>query len=97
MPPPMSYGPLLIEMPYAYESMGYYERWIYAITEALIRRGLLALDELGRRMAGVRQKGALIVLYRVRFDLASLWGTSGPVGDSVDVEIYENWLEPVDR
>ena len=43
------------------------------------------------------RKGALIVLYRVRFDLASLWGTSGPVGDSVDVEIYENWLEPVDR
>ena len=40
----------------AYESMGYYERWIHAITETLIRRGVLTLDELGRRMAEVRQQ-----------------------------------------
>jgi nitrile hydratase subunit beta len=34
-------------------------------------------------------------LYRIRFRQAELWPDySGPVGDSVDVEIYEHWLEP---
>jgi nitrile hydratase len=34
-------------------------------------------------------------LYRVRFPQAELWPEySGPTGDTVDVELYEHWLEP---
>jgi hypothetical protein len=35
----------------AYDKMSYYERWIYAITQTLIQRGVISIDELGRRMA----------------------------------------------
>lgn len=34
-------------------------------------------------------------LYRVRFPQQELWSDySGPAEDSVDVELYEHWLEP---
>jgi nitrile hydratase len=34
-------------------------------------------------------------LYRVRFLQAEVWPDyPGPVGDTVDVEIYQHWLEP---
>jgi len=37
-----------------------------------------------------------VPLYRVRFPSRELWADyAGPTGDSVDVEIYEHWLEPV--
>lgn len=39
----------------AYENMSYYERWIYAITQTLIQRGVISIDELGRKMAEARQ------------------------------------------
>jgi nitrile hydratase len=33
-------------------------------------------------------------LYRVRFLQADLWpGYHGPAADSVEVEVYEHWLE----
>jgi len=33
-------------------------------------------------------------LYRVRFPQAAIWsGYAGPAQDTVDVEIYEHWLE----
>ena len=31
--------------------MSYYERWIYSITQTLIQRGVINIDELGRKMA----------------------------------------------
>lgn len=35
------------------------------------------------------------VLYRVRFPLVSVWTAyDGTPADTVDVEIYEHWLEP---
>ena len=35
------------------------------------------------------------VLYRVRFRQADVWpGYAGPADDTVDVEIYQHWLEP---
>ena len=35
-------------------------------------------------------------LYRVRFSQPSLWPAyAGPPHDTLDSEIYENWLEPV--
>lgn len=33
------------------------------------------------------------MLYRVRFDMAQVWGASEAKGDTVDAEIYEHWLE----
>lgn len=34
-------------------------------------------------------------LYRVRFRQSDIWlDYEGPEGDTVDIEIYEHWLEP---
>ena len=34
------------------------------------------------------------VLYRVRFDLTTVWpGYAGPRNDTIDIELYEHWLE----
>ena len=34
-------------------------------------------------------------LYRVRFDQTALWSDyDGPTGDTIDIELYEHWLEP---
>ncbi|MGK7868463.1 SH3-like domain-containing protein [Falsiroseomonas sp. E2-1-a20] len=37
---------------------------------------------------------ATIPLYHVRFDQPALWN-EGQAGDTVLVELYEHWLEPV--
>jgi Nitrile hydratase beta subunit len=34
----------------SYERMSYYERWIFAIAQTLIERGVLTVDELGRKI-----------------------------------------------
>jgi hypothetical protein len=36
-----------------YDRLGYYERWITAITRVLIERGLITVDALGRKLADV--------------------------------------------
>lgn len=41
----------------AYDSMTYYERWIYAITQTLIQRGVITVDELGRGMEEAKRHG----------------------------------------
>ena len=46
----------------AYDSMSYYERWIHSIAQTLIQRGVISIDELGRKMADVEaraQRGEL--------------------------------------
>jgi hypothetical protein len=40
----------------AYERLTYYERWISSITRALVDRGVITTDELGRRMADASQR-----------------------------------------
>jgi hypothetical protein len=40
----------------AYEGMGYYERWMHAICQTLIQRGVISIDELGRKMAEIEGK-----------------------------------------
>ena len=35
----------------AYDRMGYYERWMHAIVQTLIQRGVISIDELGRTLA----------------------------------------------
>jgi nitrile hydratase subunit beta len=42
----------------AYDKMTYYERWIYAITQTLIQRGVITVDELGRKMEAVQASEA---------------------------------------
>ncbi len=42
--------------PGAYESLGYYERWVAALTAAMVERGVVTGGELGRRMAEVEQR-----------------------------------------
>ena len=44
--------------PEAYDQLSYYERWIHAITQTLIQRGVITIDELGRKMAEVEQRAA---------------------------------------
>ena len=42
----------------AYDKMTYYERWIYAITQTLIQRGVVTVDELGRKIKAVQDREA---------------------------------------
>jgi hypothetical protein len=42
--------------PDAYDQLGYYERWVAAITDTLIQRGVLTSEEVGRRMQEVRTR-----------------------------------------
>jgi hypothetical protein len=42
--------------PDAYDRMTYYERWIHSITQTLIQRGVMTIDELGRKMAEVEAR-----------------------------------------
>ena len=42
----------------AYGTLGYYERWIHAIAQTLIQRGVVTVDELGRKIADVQQREA---------------------------------------
>lgn len=42
----------------AYDRMTYYERWIHAITQALIQRGVIGIDELAQKMAEVERRTA---------------------------------------
>jgi hypothetical protein len=42
----------------AYERLSYYERWIASITRALVARGVITTDELGRRMAAAARANA---------------------------------------
>jgi len=44
--------------PDAYDKMTYYERWIHSIAQTLIQRGVITIDELGRRMADVEARHA---------------------------------------
>jgi hypothetical protein len=42
--------------PDAYDRMTYYERWIHSISQTLIQRGVITIDELGRKMAEVQAR-----------------------------------------
>lgn len=41
----------------AYERLSYYERWTHSIAHNLIQRGVITVDELGRRMTEIEQAG----------------------------------------
>ena len=42
----------------AYDRMSYYERWIYAISQTLIQRGVVTIEELGAHMARAQSADA---------------------------------------
>jgi Nitrile hydratase beta subunit len=42
--------------PGAYDDLSYYERWIASIGENLLEKGVLTVDELGRKMAEVEAR-----------------------------------------
>jgi len=42
--------------PAEYDRLGYYERWITAITRILLERGVLTVDGLGRKLAEVSER-----------------------------------------
>lgn len=42
--------------PGAYDELSYYERWIASISNLLIEKGVLTVDELGRKMAEVEAR-----------------------------------------
>lgn len=44
--------------PGAYDELGYFERWIGAITNVLLEKGVLQVHELGERIAAVRRAAA---------------------------------------
>jgi len=37
--------------PGAYDELSYYQRWISAITNVLLEKGVITVDELGRKLA----------------------------------------------
>jgi nitrile hydratase subunit beta len=44
--------------PEAYDALSYYEKWLAAITQTLLQRGVITTDELGRKMEEVRARHA---------------------------------------
>ncbi len=44
--------------PGAYDELNYYERWISAITEVLLEKGVITVDELGRAVADAEARFA---------------------------------------
>jgi hypothetical protein len=42
--------------PGAYDELSYYERWIASITEILLEKGMITVDELGRKMGEVEAR-----------------------------------------
>jgi hypothetical protein len=44
--------------PEAYDRMSYYERWMSAVCNTLIQRGVLSSDELGRKMKEIEAREA---------------------------------------
>jgi hypothetical protein len=39
-----------------YDAMSYYERWVIALGQALIQRGIITTDELGRKMEELERR-----------------------------------------
>jgi hypothetical protein len=39
-----------------YDQLGYYERWITSITQTLLQKGVLTVDDLGRKLAEIESR-----------------------------------------
>lgn len=56
--------------PQAFEDMTYYERWVAAVTENLIEKGVISIEELNARMAEVAARGETYGSAQARSDKA---------------------------
>jgi hypothetical protein len=43
--------------PQAYDALSYYERWVVALGQTMIQRGLITSAELAKRMRQVEERG----------------------------------------
>src|SRR3954469_12579436 len=43
--------------PDAYDSMAYYEKWVIALGQSLLQRGIITSEELARKMSEVQKRG----------------------------------------
>jgi hypothetical protein len=43
--------------PQAYDSLSYYERWVIALGQTLIQRGVISTAELAKKMLEVEKRG----------------------------------------
>jgi methylphosphotriester-DNA--protein-cysteine methyltransferase len=43
--------------PAAYDDLGYYERWMHSLTQAMLQRGMISVDELAAKMAELERRG----------------------------------------
>jgi hypothetical protein len=43
--------------PQAYDQLGYYERWVLALGQTLIQRGVITSAELAKKMLEVEKRG----------------------------------------
>ncbi len=46
--------------PEAYSAMSYYERWVAAIANTLLERGVITSEELGRRIEDVKKREEIL-------------------------------------
>jgi len=46
--------------PKAYRDLGYYERWIFAVANVLLERGVITSEELGQGIADVMKRGEVL-------------------------------------
>ena len=71
--------------PALYDSLSYYEKWIFALSQCLIARGLITSEELARKMADVAGP-------RMHHDMGGV-----PAGEVKPSEHdYETWERRVD-
>ena len=42
--------------PAAYDKLEYYEKWVSSLTQTLIQRGVISIEELGKKMADVEAR-----------------------------------------
>jgi hypothetical protein len=42
--------------PQVYDNTTYYERWVTSITQAMIQRGVISTEELGRKMEEIERR-----------------------------------------
>jgi len=71
----------------------------------MVEKGVMTRAEIDARIAKLKASGEALAygrdglpkapLYRVRFEQREMWPDyRGPGTDTVDIEIYEHWLEP---
>jgi len=75
--------------PQAYDSMTYYEKWIFALAQCLLARGVITSAELARKMAGVAGP-------RSHHDMGGLPAEEVAPSEHDDARSYSDWERRID-